>query len=242
MTNGTVQITALAPLTEGEERDYYVTLMQQAPLPSDLGPKKVRHLLANKTELGADLRAVLGQPLPAVDSRPWQKFFKKYFGRTFDLSCVHVPAKPAYPCWAIVMPAEVTNNNVFDACAKAFKTGRYTSDLNTVRDVVKRPDGPYVVWVRKSVEADEETKNKSANDIEKADINTLTLRERMMLELVYFDETGKHLDIVNWTLCAGSRDSRGLVPSCSWGGGEFCVGWAFVDGAGPHLRARVVVS
>ncbi len=242
MTNGTVQTITPAPLTAGETWDFAAALMQQAP--RDLDPSKVRHYLANKRELGADLRSVLGQPLPAFDTSVWQKFFKKYFGRTFDLSNLHIPAKPAYLCWAIVVPQGLTSNDVFDACTKVFngKTWRYESDLNTIRDIVKLPDSPYVVWVSAVVEADEKLKNKSAEDIEKEGINTLTLKERMMLELVYFDETGNHLDINNWTLCAGSRDSDGDVPVCRWSDDGFYVYWYGPGSACPGLRSRVAVS
>ena len=70
----------------------------------------------------------------------------------------------------------------------------------------------------------------------------MTLKERMVLELKYFDETGKHLDIENWTLCTGFRHSVGRVPRCDWGGGEFCVDWYYADDSDSDLRARVVVS
>jgi hypothetical protein len=244
--NGTVQTiqpntTTFAEtesLTKGEERDWYVALMQQAPL--DLDPAKIRHYLANKRELGADLRSVLGKPLPEFDTALWQKFFKKHFGRTFDLSNLHVPQKPAYPCRAILIRQGLTNNQIFDACTKAFKTWRYANDLDVVRDVVERHDGPYIVWVRDTVEADPDMANKSASDIEAVSINTL--KERMLLELAYFDETGRHLDINNWTLCAGSRYLDGTVPRCRWDGGMFIVHWSNVGSRNPGLRARVAVS
>jgi hypothetical protein len=48
------------------------------------------------------------------------------------------------------------------------------------------------------------------------------LLERLLYELKYFAETGKHLDIDNLTLCSGSRDllamfraSSGAATSCA---------------------------
>lgn len=234
---GTVQTT---PLTDGEKRDFYVALMQQAPL--DLDPEKVRYYLAAKARLGADLRALLGQPVPAFDTDRWEHLFEVFFGRKLDLSNLYVSPKPDYSCWAVLIPAGLTNNEVFDACTKTFKSWRYVDDLNTVVDVVKRPEGPYVVWVRDTVEADSDMANKSAADIETVGVNTLTLKERMMLELVYLDMTSKHLDLENWTLCAGSRGAGGGVPVCRWFGGEFCVHGTCVDYRYSRLRARVAVS
>ncbi len=65
---------------------------------------------------------------------------------------------------------------------------------------------------KKVIEADKELKSLSANNLKKQGIACITLRERLIMELQYFKETGGHLDIDNWTLCAGSRDSDGLVP------------------------------
>ena len=47
-------------------------------------------------------------------------------------------------------------------------------------------------------------------------INGITFRERILLELEYFDRTGLHLDIETITLCSGSR-IFGFVPCVGWG-------------------------
>lgn len=63
-------------------------------------------------------------------------------------------------------------------------------------------------YFKKNVEADEELKNLSANDLEKRGGEYITLRERLIMELEYFKATGKHLDIYNVTLCAGSQQNK----------------------------------
>jgi hypothetical protein len=236
MTRGTVR----KPLSEGEILELGATVMQQ--LVRGIDPDKGRYYIRHKSELGRDMQKLGIHKMPEFDSVAWENFYQKHFGLTVELSNLHIPPKPDYPCRTIVVIPGVTNNRVFDACTKSFKTWRYESDLDTFRDVVKRPDGPYVIWVRDVIEADEDMKSKSANDIEAAGTNTLTLTERILLELKYFDETGKHLDIDNWTLCAGSRYSDGRVPRCGWVGGEFRVHWADVDYSYPGLSARVAVS
>ncbi len=146
-------------------------------------------------------------------------------------------------CWPIVMAPGIPSNDAFDACKKQFgKAWRYEDDLNTVRDVVKRVDGTYVVWVKANVEADSDLANVSAGEIEKRGLDTLTLRERLILELKYFDETKQHLDISNCTLCAGSRYADGGVPCVSWDDGGLRVDWYEVDYSDPSLRARAAVS
>ena len=231
-----------APLTQGEIFEFFGTVAEQ--LPRDLDPQKVRFYTEKKGRLGKEFRTLFAKPLPEFDISGWENFYEKNFGRTVDLSNLHIPPKPDYPCRAVVIVPSFTNNDVFDACTKAFggAAWRYEKDLNTVRDVVKRPDGPYVVWVRDLVEADEEMKNKSADDIEKAGTNTLTLKERMVLELAYFDETRNHLDVENVTLCSGSRNSDGNVPNCNWNDGKFYVNWYNADNRNSNLRSRVAVS
>ncbi len=59
----------------------------------------------------------------------------------------------------------------------------------------------------------------------------ITLRERLLMEIQYFKETGNHLDIKGWTICSGSRYSDGDVPYVCWypGNGGMYVGWCDVD-------------
>lgn len=93
-------------------------------------------------------------------------------------------------------------------------------------------------------EADEQHKNKSANDLEKKGIEGITLRERLIMEDVYFKQTGNHLDVENITLCSGSRSSDGLVPRVNWGAasrGVF-VFWLYPSDSYSGLRARAVVN
>ena len=236
MNSGTVQ----NPLSQGEALEFGAAVMQQ--LGRNIDPEKARYYISNKGELGKDLRKLGIHKMPEFDTVGWEAFYLKHFSHSVDLSGLHIPAKPSYPCRAVVIIPGLTNNVVFDACTKAFKTWRYESDLNTVTDIAMRPQGPYVVWVRDLVEADADMANKSGSDIATAGTNTLTLKERMVLELKYFDETGKHLDIENWTLCAGSRSSDGRVPSVRWSVGKLGVHWASAGHRSPGLRARVAVS
>ena len=72
----------------------------------------------------------------------------------------------------------------------------------------------------------------------------MTLLERLILEVKYFTETGKHLDVKGVTLCTGSRNSDGNVPYVDWfsDASEVCVGWYDVDDSGPMVGLRSAVS
>ena len=92
------------------------------------------------------------------------------------------------------------------------------------------------------MEADEENKGLSANDVKKKGTDTQTLEERLLQELEYFKKTGQHLDTQNWTLCSGSRDSDGDVPYVDWSDDELKVHWSHPDSRSGDLRSREVVS
>ena len=121
----------------------------------------------------------------------------------------------------------------------------YVDDLDggvPTNDRDANKTGSYSIRFKRTIEADPENANKSANDrVGKTDI---TLTERLLLELGYFLATGKHLDVKNITLCAGSRRSDDLVPSVSWYADDrtLCVYWYSPGHRRPRLRARTAVA
>jgi len=102
------------------------------------------------------------------------------------------------------------------------------------------PKKPTTRYFSKTIEAEE--KNKSYNELKNTQ-NYCTLRERLLMELQYFDDTGKHLDIENITLCAGSRGAGGGVPSVSLSvaGIVYVLSWHPSD-ASDCLRFRPAIS
>lgn len=114
----------------------------------------------------------------------------------------------------------VTCNQVVVALKKAGSAVyQYVDDLD--KDVMENDhdpyrDGNYAIQIKATVEADEENKNKSAKTLKEEGHQGMTLLERLLMELAYFLTTGQHLDIVNITLCAGSRYRGGGVPGVFW--------------------------
>ena len=152
---------------------------------------------------------------------------------------------PAY--WDAKVVRGVTPNLVVKAFrVLGVKVWTYVDDLDTSVPINDRdPKGSYVVRFQRTVEADPENANQSADDREELGVKDITLLERLLLGLGYFLATeGEHLDVKNATLCSGSRRSDGSVPGVRWGAGsrELYVCACRPAGRDDDLRARAVVS
>ena len=172
----------------------------------------------------------------------WAKFYKDEFG--LDVTVPPIP-EPSPEHWDIFIPTGLTENKAIEACKNNFPVWQYADDLNTAivhNDRDPKVNSPYFVRFKKTVEADEDLKNLSANDLLAKNVKVVTLLERIILEFAYFKKTGQHLDIDCITLCSGSRDSDGGVPHAYWRGGGFYVGWSYAGRSAPRLRSRTVVS
>jgi hypothetical protein len=168
----------------------------------------------------------------------------KMLGWELTVSGLSVPERREGFDRLLVVGDTLTNNRGYDACEASFPSWRYSNDLDSAVPTNDRDpkNGAYAVWFRDRIEADKELRDLSADMLKGRDIKGITLLERLLFEPVYFMETGKHLDIQNRTLCSGSRDSGGRVPSARWGGGRFGVGWDYRVSQVPGLRSREAVS
>ncbi|OGI25560.1 MAG: hypothetical protein A3J76_05775 [Candidatus Moranbacteria bacterium RBG_13_45_13] len=182
----------------------------------------------------------------AKERRSWQKFYKKIFGADLDLSKVHISERPdpAKDWWLIIVANGMTPQRLYNKNKELFPCWCWTDE--NLDEIVESEriakDGHYAVWIRRRVEADEEFKNLSANDLKKQGHKGITLEERLLLELHYFWKTKKHLDIQNVTLCTASRYSSGSVPRVDWVVGRLRVHWCDSGHASDHLRSREAVS
>jgi hypothetical protein len=177
----------------------------------------------------------------------WQNFYEKLFGKKYDFSEVRIPEKPSVGRWRLLVIIDLTLEQLYAKCKELFPCWRWTDeDLDKTVSWNERDanNGSYAIWVKDEVEADEELKNLSANDIKAKGVKTETLAERLIHELGFFNETGKHLDVKNATLCAGSRYSDGSVPNVHFHPdyGEVDVFWYDPDNHRDRLRAREAVS
>ena len=102
--------------------------------------------------------------------------------------------------------------------------------------------GSYAVSFKRAIEADEENRNLSADDLKNRGGKGITLLERLLLELGYFASTGQHLDVESVTLCAGSLHKSGYTPRvcCRSGVLRIFVCWCGSRDQCDHLRPRSV--
>ena len=175
----------------------------------------------------------------------WQEFYQDEFALSVDLSAIQVPGFCNGFGRILYIAQGLTAQKAYDRCAELFPCWKYID--GSLDEAVPTNDrapksGSYAIWIRDRVEADKELKNKSANDLKASGTPCITLLERLVLELTYFKETGKHLDIENLTMCAGSRNSYGSVPRVYWCGRKLKVGWRNAGSRSPEWRSREVVS
>jgi hypothetical protein len=242
MKNDTAQVRQA---TVGQVKDIGATAVQA--IPTELSFEMAADVLRRKTEFIEHIRAFFPDSASLTDpKKQWENFYEKVFGLSCDFSGVKIPErtdeqKKEFTRLLIVV-GTLSNNQVYDACAKHFKCWRYADNLDSAVPKNDRGNDTYAVWVRDVIEADEILKNKSAKDIKREGLKTETLKERMIHELKYFLETGKHLDIQNVTLCSGSRYSDGGVPGALWYDDKFRVHWYSAGYQDENLRAREVIS
>ncbi len=177
--------------------------------------------------------------------RDWEKFYKEVFGLEKNFSGLRIPSKQPGFDRLLVVAQGMTPNRIYNRMKELMPVWKYWGNLNSITSgPLANHNHDYAIWVRDRVEADEELKNKSADDLKAEGIPGITLEERLLFELKYFKETNKHLDIDKWTLCSGSRRPNGRVPCVRWlpYDGRVDVGWYYADGRRSDLRARAVVS
>lgn len=177
----------------------------------------------------------------------WQKIYKDWFGLKKDFSEIQTPQQyDPQKHFAIIVANGLMMKDIVIAMGKKFKVYLYTENLD--KDVNQNDrtaeGGDYIVLFERNIESDEEFKNFSANQLKTMNHKGITLMERLLLEVLYFNETKKHLDINNITLCSGSRYDDGNVPNVNWNSDndKLNVNWYNSGNSNDNLRSRVEVS
>jgi len=204
-------------------------------------PEDVSRVLQAIIEGRQMVEAVLTLPALLAD---WARFYWEVFEVDLSFSEDIVPERKQGFDRLLVIAQGMTPQRLFDKCQQLFPSWKYTdSNLDKiVRSIRASQNNHYAVWVRDRVEADEENKNLSAEQLAQQNILGETFEERMIHELKFFKETGKHLDVANITLCTGSRSSSGPVPGVGWRSDGLRVHWCRPRFADSFLRARSAVS
>lgn len=141
----------------------------------------------------------------------WKKFYRKYFGIDVDTSII---SNIKYR-WVVFIPKDLTVKDVWNVLP--FHKHLFLADsVNSIGLKNKRETKKdYIFSVRNNIEASDELRFNSIDDL--IDHESMTLLERLILELSHFEKTGNHLDIKSNTLCLGSVGSNGYFPCLTWG-------------------------
>ncbi len=234
----------IVPASHGQVFEIQATF--NASFPKNFSHNDAQSIINQKGKFMKDVKKLLSSYISVSDIDAvlleWVEFYRHYFNLEVDPSTIVIPEQQTGFDRLIIIAKGITMNQVYDACTKQFSCWRYVNDLDeNVPNNDRTSNEAYTVWVRNNIEADEQYKNTSANELAKRNIPGITLLERLVLELKYFTETGSHLDITNVTLCSGSRCSGGDVPDVGWVGSELGVDWCGSDGSFDDLRCREVV-
>lgn len=147
--------------------------------------------------------------------------------------------------WEIKIKKGQTIEGTLAKCKKLFPIWRWAdNNLDQIVNSDRTSKKAYTVKVRANIESDKELKNMSADDLKEKGIVGITLLERLQLEIDYFKETVKHLDIEYITSCTGSRDSDGNIPCVYWSsvGCGLRVDWCSPDDCDSTLWSREIIS
>ena len=233
-------------LTAGQMKELISAVAEG--IPSNLSQETAQYWIGKKKKLSAEIRKILvGQDKNQYADliQDWQNFYHS-LSIDCDLSDIRIPDDPGGFDRVIIMVQGITPQAVFNLCQKEFKCWKWT-DKNLDEVITSdrtTKDNAYAIRIRNSVEADKELKNLSANQLKEQNIPGITLEERLIYEIKFFKETGKHLDIQNITLCAGSRFDAGDVPYVYWSpnDGKLSVYWCNPGNRYDYLCARQAVS
>lgn len=185
-----------------------------------LSVAQIEYWLKNKTKLKEKIREVFSITDEYAEEREkWEKFYEDHFKWTVDFSGVIIPEKPTLSGqWRLLFIAQgMTMNLAWSRIVELFDCWKSYDNLDKEIKLNKRMSAKhYAFWIRGGVEPDEEFRGQST---EEADPNMeigMTFLEREILEIAYFSETCKHLDIKGVTFCSGSRSADGHVPRFCW--------------------------
>lgn len=218
-------------------------------IPSDLPSELARKWIDSKRDLEETIRRILlnKSEISRFADINW-KIVYKLLGMKADYESTIGNLKIAEnndTTWTIPVLKGLTCKKII-ACLKKLGVN-VKKDICNPDDEVKINDrdpkkDSYSIGFRRAIEADEENRNLSADDLKNRGGKGITLLERLLLELGYFASTGQHLDIESVTLCAGSVHKNGYTPRvcCRSGVLRIFVCWCGSRDQCDHLRPRSI--
>jgi hypothetical protein len=168
----------------------------------------------------------------------WENFYQKHFDLKVSFKDVKIPKSSPGFSRLIFIPEGLKIKQAAAVLKKYFKLGVIGDSLINERENKKS----YALLVKDNIESDENLRGLSAKGLADKKINTLNLLERLLFELKYFDETGKHLDSANLTLCGSTKNEFNKVPAIGWDSeGYLSIFWFGERYSGSEVRGREII-
>ncbi|MBN1158797.1 MAG: hypothetical protein JXA61_05405 [Bacteroidales bacterium] len=182
-------------------------------------------------------------PSDAQVMQEWKAFYKTHFNLDISMSEVDIPPFREEYVRIIIVAEGITCEDIILEMKQEFEVLLVNKYLPNYfdRQVKSRRnnDRTYAIRVKNNEVAGENqattgVETTSPGTFEIPDINNITLLERLIYELKYYDETRNHLDIETFTVCSGShfdRDSLELSPAVGWrtGRGDYYPPFLFIS-------------
>lgn len=163
----------------------------------------------------------------------WKYFYEKYFGIDLTISDIRIPAYKEDYDRIIVVAKDLSYEDIILAMKKRFElllVNAYVTNYYDHNILDRRNNNDsYAIRIRNKDYSGEiryvatYVEKFTVANIKPSTINDITLMERLLFELKYFDETNNHLDIESFTVCGGSyykKDSLALSPAVGWKTGK----------------------
>lgn len=173
----------------------------------------------------------------------WQAFYKRYFGLNVDFKDVVIPplVSPGYFERMIIIPKGLQISKVIKVLVKNFECNLGLLHIKPETLIEERTTKTsYAIRLHDSQEADLEEKNCPCQKYNSQELITLT--ERLIFELKYFDETGNHLDLSSATICGASHNNYDYIPEVSYRSEVLTLTWCHEDTAEESKRVRRIIS
>lgn len=216
----------------------------------------IRQFEQRPEQILAGMQNLIGEkkqiPIISTASFLWEKFYQEIFGFVINFSNVSIPDHPDDYKWQICMPSRsvLGDEMALSGGKHQYKINyRYTDDKN-MNLVINHQfdwsrdswDKPYIIFVRPNIEADKDMKGISAWEIRKQCINTITFRERIILQRFLLWKANLILDKNTVTLCADSRYIFESVPTLNWQDDGVVVDYYSCDNSIGSVYARRVAA
>ena len=163
--------------------------------------------------------------------KDWEKFYQKYFGLNINLSNISVPFCSKENYYLLFVSGGLTPQMVYEKWDFGKKIRKWTNyelhngektDFNKIIGLNKRNpiDSSYAIWVY----GYEIPIRLCFGQPYPTSIDFgVNLLEQMIFQSKYFSKTGKLLDKKIVTLCTGSRDVWGKIPSIGFNGDDMII-------------------